>query len=121
MTTDQPPILRLAHCPACGTHTWPASAYGCRRCGNPALDAVPLPQAATLLNFVTLHSPLAPGLPVPCVIGEIELAPGLVEEALIGVPDASALTLGMKLTPAAQTDGDGAVSWRFVPLQGARA
>ncbi len=121
MTTDQTPVLQLAHCAACGTHTWPASAYGCRRCGNPALDAVPLPQAPTLLNFITLHNALAPGLPVPCVIGELELAPGLVEEALLGVTDESGLTLGMQLTPTAQTDDQGVVSWRFVPLQGAAA
>jgi uncharacterized OB-fold protein len=121
MTTHETPILRLAYCAACGTHTWPSSAYGCRRCGSPVLDAVPLPQDPTLLNFITVHSELAPNLPVPCVIGELELAPGVIEEALIGVPDESVLTVGMKLTPKSQTDNRGVITWRFVPLEGALA
>lgn len=121
MTRPDAPVLQLAHCAACGTHTWPAQAYGCRRCGNPVLTAVPLPRTPTLLNFITIHSELTPGLPVPCVIGELELAPGVVEEALIGVYDESALALGMDLEPQAQIDDKGTVSWRFVPSAGASA
>jgi uncharacterized OB-fold protein len=119
MSTEDTPILQLAHCSVCNTHTWPPSAYGCRRCGNPALSKVPLPQAPKLLNFVTVHSELSPGLPVPCVIGELELAPGVIEEALIGVSDEAGLTLGMAVQPQARVDGQGAVSWRFVPVTGA--
>jgi uncharacterized OB-fold protein len=111
--------LHIGHCAQCNTHTFPAVAYGCRRCGNPVLDAVPLPQDPTLINFITVNSELAPGLPVPCVIGELELAPGVIEEALIGVPDESGLSLGMKLRPEAQVDDKGVITWRFVPLQGA--
>lgn len=111
------PELRLAHCVRCGAHSFPAQAWGCRVCGAPpeALDAVPLPQPPRLKNFVTVHTELAPGLPVPCVIGEVELAPGIVEEALIGVTDESVLALEMPLR-AEGTEHEGRTRWRFVPL-----
>ena len=110
------PVLRVAHCAACGSHTWPPEAYGCRRCGGTALSPVPLPGTPTLLNFVTVHSELAPGLPVPCVIGEVQLAPGLVEEVMVAVADESVLSLGQTLLPQPHTDADGRVHWRFAPL-----
>lgn len=105
-------VLQLAHCAACGSYTFPARAYGCRRCGRAdALSAVACPRAPVLKNFVTLHAELAPGLPVPCVIGEVELAPGVIEEALIAVADESTLTLEMPLR--AEPRGD--EGWQFVP------
>ena len=87
----------LAHCTGCGTYTFPASAYGCRRCGSAQLDAVALPQAPVLRNFITVHGDVAPGLTPPFVVGEVELAPGVVEEALLTVTDESLLRLGMPL------------------------
>jgi len=114
---DTDAVLRLAHCRACGAHTYPAGAYGCRRCGrDDTLSAVALPGAPLLRNAVTLHTELAPGLPVPCVIGEVELAPGVVEEALIGVVDAAGLRLGMPLRPAPRFDAEGRrLGWQFLP------
>ena len=103
--------LQIAHCPLCGTYSAPVNVPGCRHCGHPALEAAPLPAPPVLLNFVTLHNELAPGLPVPCVIGEVQLAPGLVEEALIGA-DESMLAIGQALR--AEQDADGG-PWRFVP------
>ncbi|HET9206831.1 MAG TPA: hypothetical protein VFO28_11375 [Burkholderiaceae bacterium] len=114
-------VLQLAHCAGCGAHSFPAQAHGCRVCGAPRerLNAVPCTQAV-LRNVVTVHAELVPGLPVPSVIGEVELAPGVIEEALIGVHDETELTLGMALTPMAETAADGTLRWRFVPLKVAR-
>jgi len=109
-------VLELAHCADCGAHSFPARVYGCRVCGAPRerLNAVPCTQAV-LRNMVTVHAELVPGLPVPCVIGEVELAPGVIEEALIGARDETTLQLGMALTPVAERAADGASRWRFVP------
>ena len=135
MATDlNPELLQLAHCPACGAYTYPASAPGCRVCGAAAdtLHAVPLPGTPVLLNFVTVHAALAPGLPVPCVVGEVALAPGVVEEAFIGVADEAQLAPGQALVAEpvpvlvpVSTEAPGAIGgasastpprWQFVPL-----
>jgi len=108
--------LQLAHCAHCGCHTFPAQAHGCRQCGaTEGLSACALPQVPVLTNFITLFAELAPGLPVPCVIGEVMLAPGVVEEALIAVADESALTLGMPLCAQGVVTEGGATRWQFVP------
>lgn len=116
MTTESVDLL-LAHCLHCGSYTFPAAAYGCRACGAGAdrLQAVPCPAVPRLRNAVTVHTELAPGLPVPCVIGEIELAPGVIEEALIDAESEAQLTLGMALRPRAQVDATGKRQWCFVP------
>lgn len=116
-TPDTPTTLQLAHCGACGGYSFPAQSYGCRVCGAAAerLSAVPCPMAPRLRNAVTVHAELIAGLPVPCVIGEVELAPGVVEEALIDAADESQLSLGMALQARAGVDEQGRVRWRFVP------
>ena len=114
---DRQATLHLAHCERCGGWTFPAGAYGCRQCGadSSALQARAMPASPRLLNFVTVHAELAPGLPVPCVVGEVELAPGVVEEALIDVPSEDGLWLGAELRPRPVQEGD-SVTWRFVPV-----
>ena len=87
----------LAHCTGCGAYTFPANAYGCRHCGSVQIEAVALPQTPVLRNFITIHGDVAPGLTPPLVVGEVELAPGVVEEALLAVTDESLLRLGMPL------------------------
>lgn len=117
------PTLELARCTVCGGTSFPAQVPGCRHCGAaPAqLRAEACATPVRLLNFVTVHSALTPGLKVPAVIGEVELAPGLVEEARIDVADESALVLGMALAPAWRTGtGDAPDSpgnWVFRPLE----
>ena len=101
----------LAHCMACGAHTFPAKAHGCRQCGSAQLDAVTLPQIPVLRNFITVHGEVAPGLTPPFVVGEVELAPGVVEEALLTVNDESLLRLGMPLEMLVTEQGV-----RFRPL-----
>ena len=110
------PSLQLALCGLCGAHSFPAEVYGCRVCGAPRERLSPVVcTRATLCNAITVHAELTPGLPVPSVIGEVELAPGVVEEALIGVADETELTLGMVLQPHGELVADGHVRWRFVP------
>lgn len=114
------PPLELAHCSRCGSHTFPATSYGCRRCGADAaaLSPVPCPQAPRLLNFITLNAELAKGMPVPCVIGEIELAPGLVEEGFVNATE-DALYPGMELVAQA-SQGEADLRWSFTPVGGAQ-
>jgi len=108
--------LQLARCSRCGHHSFPSAIYSCSHCGAEAaaLQAITPPNAPRLLNFVTVHAELAPGLPVPCVIGEVQLAPDLVEEALIEAVSEEALQSGMALQARAIESG-ATVSWRFVP------
>lgn len=114
-TSMRPPVFAIGHCDACGTYTYPPQAYGCRRCGAALLHPVSPPAPAVLRNYVTLHAALTPELEVPCVIGEIELAPGVVEEALIHVADETQLSLGQQMAPEAYQDGKDQWRWRFVP------
>jgi uncharacterized OB-fold protein len=124
MTTIDPDLrLQLAHCAACGTYTFPANAPACRRCGAPGerLEARPLPAAPRLRNAITLYAQLHAELKSPCVIGEVELAPGVYEEAVIDVADEEAAPLGAALQPVAHRLEDGRLQWRFSPLPGAAA
>lgn len=113
-----PPTLALAHCSNCGSYSFPATIYGCRRCGadGSTLTSVSCPQAPRLLNFVTVHAELAPGLPVPCVIGEVELAPGVVEEALLDVADESVLRPDLRMRAQAR-ETEAGLQWSFAPLE----
>ena len=128
MTATDSPALLLAHCRDCGAWTFPPQAWGCRVCGAPPerLDARPPPQPPLLRQAVTVRSELAPGLPVPCVIGEVKLAPGVVEEAWIdlpgaGMPEADALAPGSPLRAVPRDEADGRTTWRFVPASGGAA
>lgn len=119
MTTESEPRLQLAHCASCGSYTYPANAPACRRCGVPGdrLETRPLPAAPRLRNAITLHAQLHPELKAPCVIGEVELAPGVYEEAVIDVADEAAARLGAALEAVAHRLEDGRVHWRFLPLR----
>lgn len=112
----------LAHCRLCGTHTFPSNAWGCRACGaDPShLEKVPMPQPPVLRNFITLHGDVAPGLKPPVVIGEVELAPGVVEEALIAVADEAELRLDMPMEPIGADPADTQRGLRFRPVESAR-
>jgi uncharacterized OB-fold protein len=107
----------LAHCGRCGTYTFPSNAWGCRACGaDPSqLTPSPMPQVPRLRNFVTIHGDLSPNLKPPAVVGEVELAPGVVEEALLAVGDESLLSLDMELQVIG-TDETPLQELRFAPL-----
>lgn len=95
----------FAHCPACQALSFPANAPGCMHCGQPidaAAAQVLRPGGGTLLEFVTLHAPLAPGLPAPGIVGLVRIAAQVVEEGVIAVDAESALHVGMALRALAQ-------------------
>lgn len=64
-----------------------------------------------LLNFVTVHAELVPGLAPPYVIGEVEICPGLVEEVRLTTADENALEIGMPVTAEWGDTG-----WQFRPV-----
>ncbi|MHA7602221.1 Zn-ribbon domain-containing OB-fold protein [Alicycliphilus sp. T452] len=117
-SSASPPAFAIGHCEECGTYTYPPQAYGCRRCGAALLQPVAPPVPAILQNYVTLHTVLTPELDVPCVIGEVQLAPGVIEEALIHVADEAELSLGQQMAPQAYKDKKDQWRWCFVPVIG---
>ncbi|WP_280187828.1 Zn-ribbon domain-containing OB-fold protein [Delftia sp. PS-11] len=114
-----------AQCPSCGRLAFPANVPGCGHCGDPLQQAriVARPGSATLLEFVTLHVPLLPGLETPRIAGDIRIADGVVEEGVIAVSDESQLHAGMELCAVAVPLPSGEeFTCRFVPaLQGGAA
>ena len=116
---DHLPTL-LAHCRQCGTYTFPSNAWGCRQCGADTLAKVPMPQTPVLRNFITLHGDVVPGLTPPVVVGEVEIAPGVVEEALIAVAGESQLTLDMPMEAIGADPADTQRGLRFRPLEAQR-
>jgi uncharacterized OB-fold protein len=99
-------VLLFGQCRACQALTFPANAYGCSACGADALSTIERPAEGTLKAVVTLKAQVLPGLDVPQVIGDVEIAPGIVEEVLIeGTEDG--LAPGMKLAGVAHPlEGD---------------
>ena len=116
---DHLPTL-LAHCRQCGTYTFPSNAWGCRQCGADTLAKVPMPQTPVLRNFITLHGDVVPGLTPPVVVGEVEIAPGVVEEALIAVDDESTLRIDMPMEAVGADPADTQRGLRFQPKESAR-
>lgn len=109
--------LLFLQCGQCAELSFPAGAYGCRHCGAPA-DAgsvVRRPGQARLRRAVTVHQNLSPALAAPYVVGELELAPGIVEEAVLDVADEQGLVPGMALRAVARDAGEGRYACRFVP------
>lgn len=106
--------LQVAQCERCKGYSYPPNVPGCRHCGAAPdhLTAVECAHSLTLRNFVTVHAELVVGLTPPYVIGEVEIAPGLVEEVRLDRTDESGLELGMPVV-AAWADNTG---WLFRPL-----
>ena len=128
---QRPSLYRLApdghsldffftHCPACQGLSFPANAPGCMHCGHPTDEAMQVvrPGGGTLLEYVTLHVALVPGMQAPSIAGDIRIAEQVVEEGVIAVDDESRLQPGMALravaVPLAATDTYGC---QFVPAQ----
>ena len=93
----------FAQCPACHELTFPANAQGCMHCGQALEQAerIAQPGGGTLLEYVTLHAPLVPGIVVPSIAGDIRIADNVVREGVIGVSDEALLTQGMLLRAVA--------------------
>lgn len=106
-------------CGACGGLSFPANVPGCMHCGQPLEGAtqVARPGGGELLEFVTLHVPLLPGMAAPSIAGDIRIAPGIIEEGVIAVTDETLLRPGMALQAvAAVNEADGVYACRFVPV-----
>lgn len=84
--------LLFGKCAACGGLSFPANAYGCATCGEPDLETIAVPGCGKLLAFTTLYAPPLPSIELPQGVGEIEIADGIVEEAMV---DAH----GVEMTP----------------------
>lgn len=110
-----------AQCPACGRLSFPADAPGCGHCGSTLQDApqVARPGTGTLLEYVTLHVPLLPGMAVPRVAADIQLTEdGLIEEGVLAATDEAGLRIGMRLCAIAVPAPAGeSFDCRFVPAQ----
>jgi uncharacterized OB-fold protein len=121
--------ILFSRCAECGARHFPASPYGCRSCSAPPdrVETEPRPAAGVLRNFVTVHASVAPGVEAPCIVGEIEIADGVIEEAVVAVADESMLQLGMQMVgvvaPSAATEGGADVLFglRFVPAENGAA
>jgi uncharacterized protein len=113
--------LRASRCAACGGLSFPPSPWGCPLCGA-APDRVEEEETdgrATLLEFITIHTRISPDLSPPVVVGEAELAPGIIEEIELGVPE-DRLALGMTVQAVAQEverESGPALAIRFVPVE----
>lgn len=110
----------FVQCSVCGGLTFPANAPGCMHCGDALEGAkqVVRPGGGSLLEYVTIHVPLAPGSAAPSIAGDIRIEDGIVEEGVIAVEDESSLRLGMKLKAVAVEALSGETyTCRFVPAE----
>ena len=111
--------LLVARCSACGVLTFPAASYGCRGCGAApdGLTAEKLNGRGILREFITVHLELVPGLKAPVVIGDVEIADGLIEEVVMGCAEGD-LVHDMVVQAVPVEIGDGnerRLACRFVP------
>jgi uncharacterized OB-fold protein len=108
----------FAQCPQCARLSFPANVPGCAQCGQPLTEAdrVARPGGGELLECVTLHTALAPGLAAPCVVADIRIAEGVVQEGVLAAADDAGLRPGMSLKAIAQPMASGErFDCRFVP------
>lgn len=113
--------LLASRCGRCSRLSFPKARYGCPACGaepDASMEEV-LDGRARLLSFATLHAQLAPGLQVPLVVGEVEIADGIVEEVVLGC-DEQHLRPGMPVqarpVPVGR-NGEQQIACRFMPLE----
>ncbi|WP_422085178.1 Zn-ribbon domain-containing OB-fold protein [Variovorax sp.] len=112
----------FARCPACGKLVFPANVPGCSHCGDLLSNAekVARPGGGKLLEFVTLHVPLLPGMEVPRIAADILIEDGIIEEGVMAGSDESSLRVGMALRAVAVAlPGGETFACRFVPAEGA--
>jgi len=108
----------FAQCPHCKGLSFPANVPGCMHCGAllDKAEQVALAGGGALLEYVTLHVPMAPGMAVPSIAGDIRIADQVVEEGVIAVADESALHPGMAMKAVAvPLDSGDIFDCRFVP------
>lgn len=92
-----------ARCGGCGAVSWPARPV-CARCGAAEAARVLLANEGTLITFTTVWVP-RPGLDVPYVLGQVDLADGVrVFAHGRGLTDAHRVPLAVRLVLAEQPD-----------------
>lgn len=113
--------LLFLQCGACRALTFPSNAYGCRSCGAPSEEGqvTRRPGVGILRNALTVHQNLELTLKAPYVVGEIELAEGIVEEGVLAVDDESAVAPGMAVQAVAAPHPTDAALFvcRFAPMK----
>jgi len=116
-------VLRAGRCGSCDGLSFPLTRYGCPLCGaEPEHVAEELLDGrARLLTFLTLHTKLTPTLPVPLVVGEAEIAPGIICEIMLdGAEDQYHDDMLVRAMPVTIEKGDAQViACRFAPEGGA--
>lgn len=108
----------FAQCSACNGLSFPANAPGCMHCGAPPdrAEQVARPGGGTLLEYITLHVALVPGMSAPSIAGDIRIADQVVEEGVIAVADEATLRPGMAMQAIAVPLPTGDVyACQFVP------
>lgn len=96
--------LLFGQCPVCAALTFPANAYGCQACGADGLRVEARPAEGILLARTMLHANVSPAVPAPQAVGDVEIAPGIVEEVLL---TDEALEPGVVVRGLARDLGDG--------------
>ena|SRR5271165_1615186 len=120
------PRLVARQCRQCGARFFDRR-NACASCGGLAgFDDVDLPGEGVLRTF-TIVSVAAPGVPVPYVVGVIDLAGTSVRANLVNIkPDPGSLALGMRVrlsTFSMGTDAVGveAIGFGFEPVEPAES
>lgn len=115
-------VLRGGRCGACGGLSFPLTTYGCPICGAEPdqMREEPISGRARLLNFLTIHTKLVPGVMPPFVVGEAEIAPGMIDEIMLDGDEAQyADGMEVQAIPVEITKGDQQViACRFAPVSG---
>ena len=112
-------LLRAARCGQCGELSFPFVNFGCPLCGASSENCAEetLSGEARLLEFITIHGQVMPSITPPIIVGEAELAPGVIEEIELAVPeDALALDMIVQAVPIPIQHGEETVlTCRFKP------
>ncbi len=120
--SETPPALNLLmkRCPQCEQLNFPANVPGCRVCGT-CLTQTPieqLPGIGILKKSIILNMSLGTDIQAPSLVGELELAPGLIRQAILQVDNSCQLhpeqTLQAIAMPSYDSDQYNCV---FVPLK----
>ena len=115
-------VLRAGRCAACKELSFPLTRYGCPKCGAEPdqVSEEVMDGRAQLLTFLTIHTKLIPGMTPPVVVGEAEIAPGMIEEIMLdGTEEHYSDGMMLQAVPVEITKGEATmIACRFVPAEG---
>lgn len=112
-------MLIAAECKKCRSLVYPKTPFGCPSCGadGDAMKETLLDGRVTLLSFATMHAKLAPTIAPPCVVGDVEIAPGLLCEVMLQ-GNADQYEIGMTVNAVGievEREGETFLACRFIP------